>query len=65
MMAEGVHSTTLFAQEHDIRRTAYAGDDVNKVVNLRTGLTVYSLYRKDSKRIVENMYGKGCRCYRL
>ena len=55
MLMEGVHLTALFGPEHGIRGAAFAGDDVDTTIDPRTGLTVYSLYRKDSKRFTENM----------
>lgn len=55
LVTEGIRLTALFGPEHGIRGAAYAGDDVDTTVDSRTGLTVYSLYRKDSKRFAENM----------
>lgn len=50
--------TALFAPEHGVRGDAGAGECVDTYVDEDTGLTVYSLYRKDSKRLTEEMLSK-------
>lgn len=56
MLAEGVRITALFAPEHGLRGAAAAGEDVAAASDPRTGLPVYSLYRKESRRFSENMF---------
>ncbi|MCE5343545.1 MAG: DUF1343 domain-containing protein [Eubacteriales bacterium] len=53
---EGIKLTALYAPEHGIHGASSAGDTVDTTIDHRTGLTVYSLYRKDSKRFTENMF---------
>ncbi|MCI5957673.1 MAG: DUF1343 domain-containing protein, partial [Clostridiales bacterium] len=46
----------LYGPEHGVRGAAEAGEIVEGVErDRRTGLPVYSLYRKDSKRLTEDM----------
>lgn len=45
----------LFAPEHGVRGDKDAGQLVDTYVDDITGVTVYSLYRKDSKRLTEEM----------
>lgn len=47
--------TALFAPEHGIRGEMMAGQIVDSYRDNITGLPVYSLYRKDSKRMTEEM----------
>ena len=56
LLAEGMRVTALFAPEHGLRGAADAGEDVGSAVDPRTGLPVYSLYRKESRRFTENMF---------
>lgn len=45
----------LFAPEHGVRGDRDAGQMVEDYVDELTGVTVYSLYRKDSKRLTKDM----------
>ncbi|KKC48509.1 hypothetical protein VE23_17710 [Paenibacillus sp. D9] len=45
----------LFSPEHGVRGNLGAGDLVDAYVDPQTGVPVYSLYRKDSKRLTEEM----------
>lgn len=47
--------TALFGPEHGVRGNIGAGDTVDTYTDPETGLRVYSLYRKDSKRLTEEM----------
>lgn len=45
----------LFAPEHGVRGNVGAGDVVDSYTDPYTGIPVFSLYRKDSKRLTEEM----------
>lgn len=45
----------LFGPEHGVRGDGEAGLPVDSGTDLRTGLPVYSLYRRESKRLTEEM----------
>lgn len=45
----------LFAPEHGVRGDKGAGQLVDTYIDDTTGVTVYSLYRKDSKRLTKEM----------
>lgn len=47
--------TALFAPEHGVRGNIGAGDDVYDYRDPYSGIPVYSLYSKDSKRITKEM----------
>ncbi len=47
--------TALFAPEHGVRGDVAAGAIVENTVDPATGIPVYSLYRKDSKRLTDEM----------
>ncbi len=47
--------TALFAPEHGVRGNVGAGGDVEDYIDTDTGLPVYSLYRKKSKRLTGEM----------
>ena len=47
--------TALFSPEHGVRGDRDAGDTVETYADPYTGVPVYSLYRKDSKRLTEEM----------
>lgn len=47
--------SALFAPEHGVRGSCEAGALVDTYKDEETGITVYSLYRKDSKRLTEEM----------
>lgn len=47
--------TALFGPEHGVRGDVEAGSPVETYRDEATGLPVYSLYRKDSKRLTEEM----------
>ena len=48
----------LFSPEHGVRGDMGAGQLVDTYVDDMTGVTVYSLYRKDSKRLTEEMFAE-------
>ncbi|RPF42036.1 uncharacterized protein YbbC (DUF1343 family) [Hydrogenoanaerobacterium saccharovorans] len=50
--------TALFAPEHGVRGDRDAGETVDTYTDAETGLLVYSLYRKDSKRLTEEMLAR-------
>ncbi len=50
--------TALFAPEHGVRGNIGAGVYVEDTVDNTTGIPVYSLYRKDSKRLTEEMLSR-------
>lgn len=47
--------TALFGPEHGVRGNIGAGGDVEDYMDPDTGLPVYSLYRRDSKRLTREM----------
>ncbi len=47
--------TALFGPEHGVRGNISAGGDVEDYTDSCTGLPVYSLYRRNSKRLTEEM----------
>ncbi len=47
--------TALFGPEHGVRGEAGAGDFVDSSTDRISGLPIYSLYRKDSKRFTKEM----------
>ncbi|GLC80400.1 exo-beta-N-acetylmuramidase NamZ family protein [Lacrimispora brassicae] len=47
--------TALFGPEHGVRGNIGAGGDVENYMDPDTGLPVYSLYRKNSKRLTREM----------
>lgn len=49
------HLQALFAPEHGVRGDREAGGEVEDYLDEITGRPVYSLYRKDSKRLTEEM----------
>lgn len=50
--------TALFGPEHGVRGNVGAGGDVEDYIDKDTGLPVYSLYRKNSKRLTWDMLDK-------
>lgn len=55
-LGERADLRALYGPEHGVRGAAAAGEIVEGVErDRRTGLPVYSLYRKDSKRLTEDM----------
>lgn len=50
--------TALFAPEHGVRGDKNAGETVDTYIDEETSLPVYSLYRKDSKRLTKEMLDK-------
>lgn len=48
----------LFAPEHGVRGNIGAGEFVENTVDKATGIPVYSLYRKESKRLSDEMLSK-------
>lgn len=55
VIKERYHLTTLYAPEHGVRGDKAAGQTVETYQDSTTGLTVYSLYREDSKHITKEM----------
>lgn len=55
LLHEAYTLRALFAPEHGVRGDRDAGQLVDTYMDERTGLTVYSLYRKDSKRLTKEM----------
>lgn len=55
ILAEGFRLTALFSPEHGVRGNVDAGGEVLTYQDPYTGITVHSLYRKDSKRLTEEM----------
>ena len=55
LLGAGIRITALFSPEHGLRGAYAAGDDVASASDPSTGLPVYSLYSKDSRRFSENM----------
>lgn len=55
ILSSHYHLTALFSPEHGVRGNVDAGGDVETYRDPYTGITVYSLYRKDSKRLTEEM----------
>ncbi|QHW34870.1 DUF1343 domain-containing protein [Paenibacillus rhizovicinus] len=49
------HLAALFSPEHGVRGDRDAGELVDTYVDSVTGVTVYSLYRKDSNRLTSEM----------
>lgn len=47
--------TALFAPEHGVRGDKDAGENVDTYLDTETGLPVFSLYRKESKRFTNEM----------
>lgn len=47
--------TALFSPEHGVRGNIPPGDTVDTYTDPYTGVTAYSLYRKDSKRLTDEM----------
>ncbi|WP_105614803.1 exo-beta-N-acetylmuramidase NamZ family protein [Vallitalea okinawensis] len=55
ILHENYRLNALFAPEHGVRGDRGAGQFVDTYIDDATGVTVYSLYRKDSKRLTEGM----------
>ncbi|MHA6481935.1 exo-beta-N-acetylmuramidase NamZ family protein [Paenibacillus sp. strain BS8-2] len=55
MMHEKFELAALFSPEHGVRGDLAAGAQVDTYVDEATGVPVYSLYRKDSKRLTPEM----------
>lgn len=55
VLHEHYHLTALFAPEHGVRGDKDAGQTVDTYIDKATGITVYSLYRKDSKHFTKEM----------
>lgn len=55
ILHERYHITALFAPEHGVRGDKDAGQTVETYTDEETGLPVYSLYRKNSKRFTKEM----------
>ncbi|MGZ9583297.1 exo-beta-N-acetylmuramidase NamZ family protein [Paenibacillus marinisediminis] len=55
ILHEHYQLTALFSPEHGVRGDLAAGAMVDTYVDQHTGVTVYSLYRKDSKRLSQEM----------
>lgn len=49
------HLTALFGPEHGVRGDKAAGQQVEDYIDATTGVPVYSLYRKNSKRFTKEM----------
>lgn len=58
ILAEEYQLTALFSPEHGVRGDVDAGGEVETYTDPYTGIPVYSLYRKDSKRLTEEMLDK-------
>lgn len=55
LLHESYELTALFGPEHGVRGDREAGEMVDSYLDEETGLTVYSLYRKESKRFTKEM----------
>lgn len=55
ILKERYELTALFAPEHGVRGDRQAGQTVETYVDATTGITVYSLYRVDSKHMTKEM----------
>lgn len=55
LLHEHYHLTALFAPEHGVRGDKDAGETVETYLDEATGIPVYSLYKKDSKRFTKEM----------
>jgi len=55
ILHENFHLTALFSPEHGVRGDQAAGAYVDTYLDPMTNVTVYSLYRKDSKRLSKEM----------
>ncbi len=55
ILSEKFHVTALFAPEHGVRGDKAAGQIVGDDVDEHTKIPVYSLYRKDSRRLTPEM----------
>lgn len=55
---ENFHLAAMFSPEHGVRGDLDAGALVDTYVDPFTNVPVYSLYRKDSKRLTEDMLSK-------
>lgn len=53
--APGVTLAALFAPEHGVRGDIYAGDQVDNMVDAKTGVTVYSIYGGKHKPTPEQL----------
>lgn len=58
ILAEEYKLAVLFSPEHGVRGDVDAGGEVETYTDPYTGIPVYSLYRKDSKRLTEEMLDK-------
>lgn len=58
ILNEKVNLTAMFSPEHGVRGNVQAGGLVEDYIDSYTGVPVYSLYRKDSKRLTEEMLSK-------
>ena len=56
VLHEQYHLAALFAPEHGVRGDKDAGETVDTYIDDATGVPVYSLYRKDSKRLTKEMF---------
>lgn len=71
--AKNIELVSLFAPEHGVRGDAHAGDNVENIVDTRTGLPVYSLHGKtksptadmlkDIDVLVYDIQDIGCRSF--
>ncbi|WP_019003856.1 exo-beta-N-acetylmuramidase NamZ family protein [Cohnella laeviribosi] len=55
ILHENFNLTALFSPEHGVRGDIEAGGEVGTYTDPITGVPVYSLYRKDSKRMTRDM----------
>lgn len=55
IMNEAYTLSALFSPEHGVRGNIGAGEDVETYTDPYTNIPVYSLYRKDSKRLTKEM----------
>ncbi|GAQ80336.1 hypothetical protein KFL_000520050 [Klebsormidium nitens] len=60
--APGVNLRAVFGPEHGFRGAAQAGASQSKYTDARTGLPVYDLYQKNSRRISETFAEAGVDC---
>ncbi len=55
ILKEKINIAKLFGAEHGVRGDRSAGEYIDSYIDSQTGLTVYSLYRKDGKRFTAEM----------
>lgn len=58
ILHEKFNLVALFSPEHGVRGDLAAGALVDTYLDPQTGVPVYSLYRKDSKRLTQDMLGE-------